>query len=391
MKRIVLLLTLAVCMTTVIAQTYKMVVRVNNGTAMGFPDGKITIPVDNITDIAFEEITDHLQTEATPISFLFKEYYENVTRSPMKRSPAMEVRKFGVFGSYNDGEPLNQDGVSANLMNNQKVTFLDGRWEYYPIKYWPQKVQGNNYASFFAYSPYADGGSNSFVSVNSESDKPVIEYKSINPMDDAGELVYGSRINTTEDVDNGCVTIETKYPLVQLNLNVGLTEDVGENTWGENTKVTIKSVTIGGQIPYSGQFDLYREQWINRSEKSLSYTIEGNNLSAELRDAGETAAANQPIGVTHDKKPIGVSPILLIPTDGQKEITITFDYFITTDDSFLATGYSRIHNVISKTFNVSLNSGTRYDVCVNLGLTSMSNISISASSWNNTHDSVINY
>ena len=244
-------------MTTVMAQTYKMVVRVNNGTAMGFPDGKITIPVDNITDIAFEEITNHPQTEATPISFLFKEYYENVTRSPMKRSPAMEVRKFGVFGSYNNGEPLNQDGVSANLMNNQKVTFLDGRWEYYPIKYWPQKVQGNNYASFFAYSPYADDGSNSFVSVNSESDKPVIEYKSINPMDDAGELVYGSRINTTKDVDNGCVTIETKYPLVQLNLNVGLTEDVGENTLVENTKVTIKSVTIGGQIPYSGQFDLY--------------------------------------------------------------------------------------------------------------------------------------
>lgn len=381
MKRFVSLLALVFCLTTVIAQSYKMVVHVNNGTAMGFPDDKIAIPVDNISEVTFEEINDVQPVQTTAISFLFKEYNGNVTRSPMRRSPAMETRKFGVFGCYNNGDPLSQDNLSANLMNNQEVEFVDGRWDYNPIKYWPQKEEGSNYASFFAYSPYTDDGNNGFVSVNVDSDKPVIEYKSVNPMDDAGELVYGSRINTTKDVDNGCVTIETKYPLIQLNLNVALKEEMGSNT-----KVTIKSVKIGGQISFSGQFDLYKEQWVNRSDETLSYMIEGDNLSPELRDAGETAAANQPEGVTLGKKPIGVSPLLLIPTDGQKELTITFDYFITTDDPNLATGYSRIHNVISKTYNVTLNGGNRYDMSINLGLTSVSDITISSSSWNDTPD-----
>jgi hypothetical protein len=44
---------------------------VNNGTAMGFPDGKIAIPVDNISEVTFEEINDVQPVQSTAISFLF--------------------------------------------------------------------------------------------------------------------------------------------------------------------------------------------------------------------------------------------------------------------------------------------------------------------------------
>lgn len=365
MKRLILLLVMVASLTSGKAQVYQMVVHVNNGTEMGFPDSKIVIPVDNISEVTFEEINKQPQEESIPISFLFKEY-TGTTRSPMRRSSAMEDRSFGVFSCYNNGEPLGQETLSVNLMNNQEVAFVDGKWKYLPIKYWPEKAQGDNYASFFAYSPYANDTESSFVSVKSDSDKPLIEYKLVDPMNDAGDLVYGNQINTTKDVDNGCVTIEAKHALAQLMLNVALKENLDANK-----KVTIKSVTISGQMPYSGQFDLYSEQWINYSDESLSYTIDGDNLSPDLRDAGETAITNQPEGVTLDSKPIGINPLLLIPTDGQKEISITIDYYTTTDTPSLSAGYSRLHNTISKTYNVILKGGMIYTMRIQLDTTSM--------------------
>lgn len=376
MKRFVSILALAFCLTAGMAQTYKMVVRVNNGTAMGFPDGKIAIPVDNISEVTFEEINEDVISEGTtPVTFQFKDYAA-ITRSPMRKAPALTARKYGVFGCYKNGDPLSQDNLSANLMNNQEVTFVGDRWEYTPIKYWPQKEEGSNYASFFAYSPYADG--NGFVSVNSTSSEPVIEYNSVNPMDDAGDLLYGSKINATKNDNNGCVTIDSKHALARLNLKAVAAWDIDANT-----RITIKSIKISGQIPNKGSFDLHKQQWKNLSTETQTYTLEGDNLAADLRDAGETFAANQPEGVKSSSKPIGVSPYLFIPTDGEKTITITVEYFITVDDAKLATGYSRVKNVISKSLNLNFAAGYSYDMQIVFGLTSLKCDVSANSSWDN--------
>ena len=374
MKRFVSLLALAFCLTASMAQTYKMVVRVNNGTAMGFPDGKIAIPVDNISEVTFEEISEDVIPEGTtPVTFQFKDYAA-ITRSPMRKAPALTARKYGVFGCYKNGEPVSQDNISANLMNNQEVTFVGDRWEYAPIKYWPQKEEGSNYASFFAYSPYADG--NGFVSVNSTSSEPMIEYNSVNPMDDAGDLLYGSKINATKNDNNGCVTIDSKHALARFNLKAVAAWDIDANT-----RITIKSIKISGQIPNKGSFDLYRQQWKNLSTETQTYALEGDNLAADLRDAGDTFAANQPEGVKSSSKPIGVSPYLFIPTDGEKTITITVEYFITVDDAKLDTGYSRIKNVISKSLNLNFAAGYSYDMQIVFGLTSLKCDVSANSSW----------
>jgi hypothetical protein len=381
MKRFVSLLALAFCLTAGMAQTYKMVVRVNNGTAMGFPDGKIAIPVDNISEVTFEEISEDVIPEGTtPVTFQFKDYTAT-TRSPMRKAPALTARKYGVFGCYKNGEPLSHDNLSANLMNNQEVTFVGDRWEYTPIKYWPQKEEGSNYASFFAYSPYANG--NGFVSVNSASSEPMIEYNSVNPMDDAGDLLYGSKINATKNDNNGCVTIDSKHALARLNLKAVAAIDQSPSENNTDTKITIKSIKISGQIPNKGSFDLYRQQWKNLSTETQTYTLEGDNLAADLRDAGNTFAANQPEGVKSSSKPIGVSPYLFIPTDGEKTITITVEYFITVDDAKLDTGYSRIKNVISKSLNLNFAAGYSYDMQIVFGLTSLKCDVSANSSWDN--------
>jgi hypothetical protein len=265
-------------------------------------------------------------------------------------------------------------------MNNQMVTNVDGRWEYYPIKYWPEKEQGNNFISFFAYSPYVEDGKDGFVSVKSTSSGPMIEYNSVNPMDDAGDLLYGSKINATRYDNNGCVTIESKHALARLNLKATFFEEKDANT-----RITIKSIKINGQIPNKGSFDLYRQQWKNLSTEAQTYTIEGDNLAADLRDAGDTSVANQPEGVTYNSKPIGVSPYLFIPTDGEKEITITVEYFITTNDAGLATGYLRVKNFCPKSFNLSLDAGYSYDIQIGFGWTSLRYSVSASSSWENNN------
>ena len=59
------------------------------------------------------------------------------------------------------------------------------------------------------------------------------------------------------------------------------------------------------------------------------------------------------------------------------------DYFITTDDANLASGYSRIENCITKSFNLSLNAGYSYDMQIVFGLTSLKYSVNTSSSWEN--------
>ena len=388
MKRFVSLLVLVVCMATVMAQSqsYQMVIHVNDNMEGRFPEGKISIPVDKIREVTFEEISDIIIPDGKmPITFLFNDY-TTPTRSSMRRAPALETRKYGVFACYNNGDAIGQEKVSANLMNNQKVTFIDGVWKYSPTINWPEKEEGSNYSSFFAYSPYSDS---EFVSVNSESLEPVIDYYSSNPMDDNGDLLYGSLVNATKSDNNGCVSIQSRHALSRLSLKaVGAIDQVSAGaSYSElGTKITIKSIKISGLIPNRGSFDLKEQQWKNLSQEPQTYTIEGDNLAADLRDVGDTFAANQPEGVTINSKPVGVSPFLLIPTDGEKQITIMVEYFITTDDPKLSTGYSRIRNVITKQLNFNMTAGYSYDLQIVLGLTSLKCSLSSSSIWDETSD-----
>ena len=76
MKRFVSLLVLVVCMATVMAQSqsYQMVIHVNDNMEGRFPEGKISIPVDKIREVTFEEISDIIIPDGKmPITFLFND------------------------------------------------------------------------------------------------------------------------------------------------------------------------------------------------------------------------------------------------------------------------------------------------------------------------------
>lgn len=384
MKRNIIFLLLSVSVLSTFAQSYKMVIHVNEGVIQGNEDNIISIPVDAIKEVTFEEV-ESIPESSTPITFQIEDYIAVPTRAIATTTSALTNRKYGVFGCYNNGEPINPSMVVANLINNQELKYIDGSWTYSPIVYWPEKNESSNYASFFAYSPYSENGNNEYVKVSSSS-TPVIEYESTDPMNDAGDLLYGNSLNTTQDNNNGCVNIQPMHALAKLNLFA--VSAIDQNSSGSPlsaTKITIESITISGKIPNKGSFNLYSQQWENRSTDVQTYKLEGNTLSPELRDAGNKSAANQPVGVQTVSKQIGISPFLFIPTEEEQEITVTVKYYVTTDDPHLSSGYSRIQNVITKRINLKLEKSYEYDLKIILGITSVK-LDITSSVWGDSNN-----
>jgi hypothetical protein len=65
---------------------------------------------------------------------------------------ALQTKEFGVFAAYTGHLKYEQTTVSCDYMYNQKVEYKDGKWQYFPVKYWPNDAR--DYVSFYAYAPY---------------------------------------------------------------------------------------------------------------------------------------------------------------------------------------------------------------------------------------------
>lgn len=91
--------------------------------------------------------------------------------------------------------------------------------------------------------------------------------------------------------------------------------------------------------------------------------------------------AGQPEGITYDRKLIAVNPLLLIPANEKIEITITADYYITTDDLSSPTGYVRSQKTNEQKIKLDLTSGWSYDLQIAFGTTSIDVMAQATSSW----------
>lgn len=379
-KTISILFLLIMCSVVAVAQSTekKMIIHVNSVTGMEFLDGKIAIPIDNIREMTFEGLASDSITP-TPsgvkaIRFQFKDNSSPVTRAPRREAPALQNRRYGVFASYKRNEK------DVQLMNNQEVEFLDNEWTYFPIKYWPRNEQEEGIpTSFYAYSPYSEP--NGFVRTNYETGEPLLEYSSSNPMDDAGDLLYGSLLDATEETNGGLATIQSKHALARFDLSANVAFEMDSST-----KVTIKSMKIEG-IPLAGTFNLRSQQWTNLSIPSEGFTIEGDKLSPDIRDTDDYA--NLPAGVLPVEQSIATSPCLFLPTDEEQDISFTIEYSVTTHDPALATGYSRVENTIMRNLRFRVNAGYRYNVNFVLGYRSIMVEMTVNSEWDDNTSTII--
>ena len=145
-------------------------------------------------------------------------------------------------------------------------------------------------------------------------------------------------------------------------------------------KVTIKEVVL--TVP--GMYDQAVLNLNNTTAKTplwdvtgatdtdLTLTITDGKLNDAVKDVGAVAAASQPTGVTATEGPVLATNkyYTFIPREVSTTVTVKVTYYVTTDDTNLDDGYSRVENVIKKdiTFPNGFKAGTKNSIKMILGL-----------------------
>lgn len=213
---------------------------------------------------------------------------------------------FGVFGYYtdnNDYDPQSQ----PNFMYNQYVGYNnDGRWEYDPIKYWPNEYGSDatsddaDRVSFFAYAPFVEvvpstgklikqNGATSDedkwgitgMTRNSATGDPIVKYIASFDQDKSVDLLWGTvgasktqwdivQGGATQELDEGLpwlniqrpreaatqaeasqrVTFQFEHALSQLSINIDADVDEAGHTHvndlSSKTRIWVRNITFNG-------------------------------------------------------------------------------------------------------------------------------------------------
>lgn len=326
---------------------------------------------------------------------------------------------FGVFASQTTGN-YNNASDKMNFMYNQAVTWDTDHWTYSPVKYWPNQIQAGNTdsqspnaqataahkVSFFAYAPYVETASGDFgitaITANSATGDPKVTYTVSNDLDKQVDLVWGvSHGATWTNVAGGtntptlglpylnlqkpaigtAIRFYFKHALSQLTLTAqaAYNQTTAGGTAQNGVKITISQVqvTVPGMYT-SAALNLNNQDantplWESAAGSAdLSLTISGSNVNTTVKDLGDEDAADQPTGVTGSKTNVikDGKYYTIIPKAGSVTVTVKVTYYVTTDDTKLADGHSRVENVIQQTvtFPSGFAAGTKNSINMILGI-----------------------
>lgn len=108
-----------------------------------------------------DEINNIIANNDNAISF--DTYVGKTTKGSVTDDAAIKMQNAGfyVLASYTKTDDWETAKTSAkpDFMYNQNVTYNTNKWEYSPVKYWPNEQDGTTLGkvTFFAYAPKADG------------------------------------------------------------------------------------------------------------------------------------------------------------------------------------------------------------------------------------------
>ena len=202
---------------------------------------------------------------------------------------------FGVFGYYTDQQDYDLQISKPNFMYNQGVFYTGSKWDYTPIKYWPNEYgsdaesQDIDKVTFFAYAPYVEvnpvtgkvtGDAESgitAVSRNTNTGDPIVWYKGSFKPSEAVDLCWGvvgseadadwkiiqdksnqkmevgfpwMNVQRPEGVTDQKMKFTFKHALAQLNIQIDADPDLtahDESTdIATDTKVYVRSITFSG-------------------------------------------------------------------------------------------------------------------------------------------------
>lgn len=329
---------------------------------------------------------------------------------------------FGVFAYYTDDANYSAS-ATPNFMYNQGVFWNASKWEYTPVKYWPNEYGDDAHSSaadklsFFAYAPYvatASGtyGITAFAPANNAAGDPTITYVIDPTPSTAVDLCWAVKasdglpwLNQTKQSTSGTVAFLFKHALARFNVNVrGFFDavrasdgEISTNDIDSNTKITIEKIEIKGTFAPSGTLNLNNTEankalWTPATAAETTLTIPNGDIATSLKATvnGETSFPSV-AGVTKTNVNVftGAAPAktdatyyTFIPTTTSTTLNVKITYYVTTQDSKLAGGISCVKNVIDKdiTFASGFACGLNYNLNIVLGMTTVK-LEATVSDW----------
>jgi hypothetical protein len=299
--------------------------------------------------------------------------------------------------------------------------------------------------SFFAYAPYVEVKTSeatfgdvtdttrpakgiTHITANNVGGNPFVTYVFDDEPAYSVDLMYGvAAENTSYGIGTTTGIITADYPFIDMIkvktdtkikfafkhalARVGLliqgafdstTAGSGSNPNTAQTKITVASVVINGTNMYSaGDLNLNGGTWSNTtSMASLTIDSKINPVIKDDTPANLFGSSSTVTGVTTSLIPLvtgsGSTPdyYMFIPsTTGGTDTTIDsieITYYVTTKDTNLSDGYSRVENIITQTFTtpVPIQKGLSYLFKLNVGMTSVK-IEGAVNAWGADTDEVL--
>lgn len=318
---------------------------------------------------------------------------------------------FGIFAYYTDNLEYSSTTI-PNFMYNQKVTWSSSKWNYTPIKYWPNEY-GNTASSddidkvsFFAYAPYVDvtastgqvTGDKTYgitqLSRNTATGDPIVKY--ITRASGSATTDYGVDLLWAVNNSNGLPylnqtrTAGTSDDKIQFTFNHALAK-IGamiqadgddfvdyDGSAANKTKIYVRSVTITG-FATKGALNLNNIE----ANKPLWYGYDGGDLTFDgitINDGRKDGREGTADGTQSNEKnayldpniiqtntattgvkkatsnSLFISDLYIIPSGGSEKVDLTIVYDVETEDANLSTYLSdgvthgsSIENRITKT------------------------------------------
>lgn len=377
------------------------------------------------------------QENNVPISFssyLGKTATSRAGATGVQTTSTLATNGFGLFAYYTDNSSYGTSST-PNFMYNTKVTGTPTdaptSWTYSPLRYWPNETgndgngatsEGTDHLTFFAYAPYVEATATTgavtdntvgitALTSNTTAGDPKVSYTVASDPAKSVDLLWGvSNTATWANVTGTALTLTEGLPYLNLikpntsqkvNFNfkhalsrLGLTvqgafdQKLPGGTL-KDAKITVAKVEITGDaFAAKGVLNLNNTTageplWDTSAADAgkLSLTLDGDNLNTTIKDAGaDKKAAEQPDGVTATSQNLlkDNTYFMFIPgtatTASPLKVKIT--YYTTTDDPNLATGYTRVENVITKSISAAdpglkFEAGKAYTLNLVLGMTSV--------------------
>ena len=354
-----------------------------------------------------------------------------ITTDGTGNTTSLQTEGFGLFATYTNNATYTAS-TGPNFMYNTKVSTKD--WTYSPLRYWPNETsttnadgkgatsEGVDRLSFFAYAPYVEATATTgavtentvgitALTANNATTDPKVTYVVADDPSKSVDLLWGvSNTATWDNVTGKALTLTEglpylnlikpktgqnvsfnfKHALSRLGLTVqGAFDQKAPGGTLKDAKITVAKVEITGEnFAAKGVLNLNNTTageplWDTSAADAgkLSLTLDGDNLNDKIKDAGDgKKAAEQPDGVTATSQSLlkDNTYFMFIPgtATADKPLKVKITYYTTTDDPNLATGYTRVENVITKSISAAdpglkFEAGKAYTLNLVLGMTSV--------------------